>query len=578
MFKLLKKNETNVKKNTNLNQYSKPRKNTVNKKNFMPAMRTCPDFHQTKLQTQALQAQTKDDRKYQTFYGQTIQMKNVNDLKVEDFSDYFFDESKYKDCAYKQWVSEGSIPNLPKTENDRIYFEAQRKEQERQIKEALASTDKSTHPETQRFLAELKNLQFTDNEADEIWSQLLLGIDKQKSQNDVARLNTNTPELKAIYGTTEDYLFTSDLDVIRNQNEYYEKVAELVKGKMVVEKGKKLALWSGGYDLSSYASRRGYVTLEESKFGKVLDSFYLCDKWNLIGPLWNIISKTFVSQYIENGGTEFHVFIRAYDPASVLIRQEIAEIYNLDPSMKFTIKWHCIVKQGDTYHEIAEDGTVAPTPDEDKSAYDEGNCLQRLLRYYESGNHQSERGYQTMQKGFKTVLASNFDQVREHLAVADFRMKVHQEAEAIWHRKGAPQGQSEQSAKEDYINAEAAVIERMRQEWCKAKSYEIWKGKGAPENQPQDKMDADYAQAENEFQQSVRDRIRNITLKRMQSKQSRILTKARSLWIQKGRLQQSQEQQNQDYYEAERLVNEEDIAYEQKIPYYAKLEILMNIS
>lgn len=529
----------------------------------------------TKKKTTSLQAK----KSVKPNYGSPLQMKNIADLDPNHFPGFAFDSSHYSDRAYALWQEQGAVPNLSQEESTRIYFAAVQEEKKRQLTRALSSTDPASHPETQQFISAMRNANSTlsDSQIDQIWQLILSGKREQEALNERARLKTDTPELKAMYNTEKDYLFTSDLDEIRNQNQAYKQLAEIAK-PLLSTNNQKLALWSGGYDLSDYACRRGYVTLEGSTFGRILDSLYLSDKWNLIGPLWNIISKTFVKQYISEHGQEVHVFIRAYDPASVLVRQEVGEIYALDPGMRIRMKWHCIVQQGTDYYEIREDGTLAQTPDEDHSAFDESNCLTRLMRFFSSPQNKQTygRAYNTMSRGFQSVLASDFSQIHEHISVSEFRARVQAESRQLWLIKGSP-SQTPEEARQDYFNAERLVIESMKVTWCQNKAYEIWQRNGSRPDQSEQDMRMDYEQAEREFQDAVNRKIQEISRKHRDAFETRTLQKARLLWTQKGRPQQNQQQQDDDYYNAQQMVREEDARYEQNIPRYATLEILLHI-
>lgn len=291
----------------------------------------------------------------------------------------------------------------------------------KEILEALKTIDPKIHPETKSFIEKLIEIGFSESESLDIWNHLLKGKKKQIEANKRARVLVSPQSIQEeIYGVKEEgFFYTSDNDVIRNNNPEYREVARKVKSKLDVHNsGKKLALWSGGYDLSAYASSQNYTTLEESQFGKILDNFYISHDWRLIGPLWNIISGQFVEKYIEDGGVEFHVFIRAYDPASVLVRQEVDQIYKAAQSKELKVFWHCIVskreEENNSYYEIDEEGKLSDSP---KPALSETECLKRLMNYYE--RNKSERAFQVMTNTFKSVLASDFKQVYEHMLAQD---------------------------------------------------------------------------------------------------------------------------------------------------------------
>ncbi len=105
------------------------------------------------------------------------------------------------------------------------------------------------------------------------------------------------------------------------KNPYFEDVAMSLAKKELLAPGKdtKAALWSGGYDVSIFAQKNGYATLENTVAGGIFDSLILCDTWKPIGQLWNNLSEL----YVNSIRGEVHVFFRVHDPLSVLERKEI---------------------------------------------------------------------------------------------------------------------------------------------------------------------------------------------------------------------------------------------------------------
>lgn len=132
---------------------------------------------------------------------------------------------------------------------------------------------------------------------------------------------------KIIYGTT--YIKNRIKNGLSYKNNpYFEDVANFLDGKKLLssDQGKKSALWSGGYDVSLFARKRGYATLENTPAGKVFDNLVLCDNWKPLGQLWNHLSE----KYVHNVDKEVHVFFRVHDPMSVLERKEIFTLMKID--------------------------------------------------------------------------------------------------------------------------------------------------------------------------------------------------------------------------------------------------------
>ena len=92
----------------------------------------------------------------------------------------------------------------------------------------------------------------------------------------------------------------------------------------------RLALWSGGIQVSQHVRTKGYETLESTVYGKLLDEMttpvykiWLGDnKWGPQGKLWNIISAEYVRVTAGMRDT-MHVFMRTHDLDSVFYREEL---------------------------------------------------------------------------------------------------------------------------------------------------------------------------------------------------------------------------------------------------------------
>ncbi len=154
--------------------------------------------------------------------------------------------------------------------------------------------DSKKHPEWPKFHAALRKVNIPEEKILLIWTKTLAGIKKQKEMNETGRRY----EL----------------------NSHFDEVAQAMEKELQVLPARKLALWSGGYDVSEYArKKKGCTTLESTILGGVYDGLELYSDWKCIGPLWNTISRKFV----EQGQGFVHVFLRVHAPDSVLYRQEV---------------------------------------------------------------------------------------------------------------------------------------------------------------------------------------------------------------------------------------------------------------
>lgn len=456
-------------------------------------------------------------------YSAIVQKKGTSEINADDYN--FFKDYLVKKAAYYIWQQKGALPNQDKEEQDKDYHTALsivEKELQGEIKQAayyqwekagkpndptktdkfyyealhkviadkcLSTTEPAEHPETKGFILKMEDIGCPTQLASEIWQIILNGIEEQKTQN-----------TKAVYKDPQDngkLIYTSDLDRIRNQNKFYVQLGEKISQYLSIEadkitNSKKLALWTGGYDLSNFAESQGCKTLETTQFGKVLDSFYLSNNWNLIGPLWNIISETFVKTFIDDpyADKEVHVFIRAYDPASVLIRQEIDQIYS---NPKIPVYWHCIgTPDKSTYQEIDENGDLTNTQN---PVMREDVCLLRLMKYYEKQEQQKTAGSESLKGGevmrskFENVLTLDFLGVKGSIALYRYHKKIQELAYYNWEQAGQPKNNDKeyyyaaQKKVEQYIDTKSMSMGKE----IKEQAYLIWEAK--PNHSTQSKQD-----------------------------------------------------------------------------------------
>lgn len=175
------------------------------------------------------------------------------------------------------------------------------------------------HPEHGRFVAALSGF-MAEADVEELWQLTVQGVD-WASRPGLAREE-------------------------KKQNPYYPQIAERFKSALVVRQGERLALWSGGYDVSMYAQDRGFNTLEVTRAGKVYDQLKLFKNFSPLGELWNQISREFV----VHAQAEVHVFLRSFDQSSVLMREELPTILKLEEVTD--IRWHLLV--GKNLKELSE--------------------------------------------------------------------------------------------------------------------------------------------------------------------------------------------------------------------------------
>lgn len=232
--------------------------------------------------------------------------------------------------------------------------------------------DPLSHPSYETFLEVMKKERKTAAEAEALWKLLIDGFRHQRELNkdaqkeaeiikDAAQFNAllmkyKIPEpLKSIY--QENYIYFSEKiakasssdkqkranenymsflrGVVRSTNPEFEQFANQLRALLIIPGGRELALWSGGIDLSIFSYEKSRCPLEQTVLGKLLNTMPITTLWNLEAPLWNIISRTFVSQY---GRLPVHVYFRVLDNASVLLRQELPLMQKINPSV--AIHWH----------------------------------------------------------------------------------------------------------------------------------------------------------------------------------------------------------------------------------------------
>ncbi|MFI7501669.1 DUF4157 domain-containing protein [Streptomyces sp. NPDC049687] len=150
------------------------------------------------------------------------------------------------------------------------------------------------------------------------WQLVMSGLHAQGDLNDAAETAPRGEQRKVI-----------------NSNAFYGKLKELLANHMGLDA--PMALWSGGIEVGQYARAKGYCPLEYTPAGAVMNALALTNTWQLKSPLWNALSEAYAMK--ANGPV--HVFLRVYNPDTVLFQDEIPTLRNLmklNPAIE--IIWH----------------------------------------------------------------------------------------------------------------------------------------------------------------------------------------------------------------------------------------------
>jgi hypothetical protein len=118
-----------------------------------------------------------------------------------------------------------------------------------------------------------------------------------------------------------------------NRPENFEVVAQEMLGGLRIP-AKKGALWSRGVDLSDYAVDQGYTTLEAQEFYKVTKGVTFLDGMVPSKGVW----KAFSALYASKLRKEVHIFLRIWNPGSVMVAVELKAIEKTEEKLKKPIK------------------------------------------------------------------------------------------------------------------------------------------------------------------------------------------------------------------------------------------------
>jgi len=151
----------------------------------------------------------------------------------------------------------------------------------------------------------------------------------------------------------------------KDNNPDYQALAKLLGDELRIDGGTSLALWSGGFAVSEYARAKGHTTLEFTKAGRAIDKIQFHKEWKLQAPLWNSLSRAFVHQR----SPDIHIYIRAWQPTSVLIRQEVPHLRDVQSIFGTSrLHWHALYT-----------GTLVPSPGEGWLAVESTNPAAKEL-------------------------------------------------------------------------------------------------------------------------------------------------------------------------------------------------------
>ena len=153
--------------------------------------------------------------------------------------------------------------------------------------------DPFKHPEYKQWVAQATGIGMAQADADRMWTLIIEGLRDNKPAN-------------------------------------FEAVADFMVKWMKVPKG-KAALWSGGIDLSDYAVSKGLTTLEAQKFYEATKGLKLYEDKGAVYECWKALSRKFVEQF----DGVVNVYMREWDPKSVLVTTELEVLTDKGLQVKF---------------------------------------------------------------------------------------------------------------------------------------------------------------------------------------------------------------------------------------------------
>ncbi|MEE2785704.1 MAG: hypothetical protein VX589_00060 [Myxococcota bacterium] len=172
-----------------------------------------------------------------------------------------------------------------------------------------------SHPTWPDFLAACSRppLSLNPEYTKKMWWLVIRGLDAQWNLKLNGHYNVTAPELLAF-----ERMISFDVPT---------------RERLLMPAGRpnvdRVALWSGGIEVSQRVRRDGYLTLENTPLGKVFDDLTNPTMrvwmggggWGPQGKLWNIISAQFVIN-VASRWDEISVFLRTHDYDSIFFREE----------------------------------------------------------------------------------------------------------------------------------------------------------------------------------------------------------------------------------------------------------------
>ncbi|MEU2949979.1 hypothetical protein [Streptomyces xanthochromogenes] len=240
------------------------------------------------------------------------------------------------------------------------------------------AVDPTGHGEWSTFRDMMAEAGFPNSVTDAAWQLVLGGLAEQGRLNDEAMAKFTERQEQRDH---------------RASNTWYQELVQLIGDYLEIDRP-TMALWSGGIDTSVYARSKGHTPLEATPFGGVVDKLSLTKDWKLKTPMWNVLSKAFVNR----ARGPVHIFLRAYNPDSVLIAQEVPQlrvVMALNPAVKLI--WHPVYTAADgKLREVTKGLELAA----DASYSKRDECVQVLYDYlrlkHDPENANSERAHKEM--------------------------------------------------------------------------------------------------------------------------------------------------------------------------------------
>lgn len=235
-----------------------------------------------------------------------------------------------------------------------------------------------------KFIQDFKDLGFDYKTIQTFWGMFQCGIERQRELSSLSGGGNNRT------GPGTKY-----------RNEIYAKIAATCASKGILSSRKKMALWSGGYEVSEYAQKLGYTCLESTQLGAMIQRGKYYHHERDLFRLWNYLSEEFVNQVT---GTDVHVFCRNFDRNSVLLQIEYPRLLQLmkEKGKTFNFCWHVLV--GDSpnpsdLRTLCADGTLVNEAVEGESYFRNPLHAELAMReFYKNMSKDERKNYKYRQQ------------------------------------------------------------------------------------------------------------------------------------------------------------------------------------